>query len=169
MKKLLTAILALLLLSGCGSDVTRELDKERYDAYMTYYQAILEEENKLNKSQNYNTELVVNKLSDGTYRYDVIIDNPRVAMYKIKALAVIDDLSARIDRENMMPSVGILDDAVYNMMPNIFDKEKGFVAGLTLSLVSEKPQLRIGLMVEYIDSSKVSSRREYITLFASYE
>ncbi len=168
MKKVITVIMTLLLLAGCMSDVTRELDKERYDAYMTSYQSILGEENKLTKSQNYDTELVVNKLADGSYRYDVIIDSPRVAMYQIKALAVIDDLSGQIDKENMMPSVGILDDAIYNMMPNTLDKDKGFVAGLTLSLVSDKPQLRIGLMVEYIDSSKVSSKREYITLFASY-
>ncbi|MBO4219214.1 MAG: hypothetical protein J5887_06940 [Erysipelotrichaceae bacterium] len=168
MKKLITVILVLLL-TGCMSDVTREIDKERYDAYMTYYQSILEEEDKLSKSQSYDTELVVNALEDGTYRYDVIIDNPRVAMYQIRALAVIDDLSGKIDPENMMPSIGILDDAVYNMMPNVVNKDKGFVAGVTLSLVSDQPQLRIGLMVEYVDSSKVTSKREYITLFASYK
>ena len=168
MKKLITVILVLLL-TGCMSNVTREIDKERYDAYMTYYQSILEEEDKLSKSQSYDTELVVNALEDGTYCYDVIIDNPRVAMYQIRALAVIDDLSGKIDPENMMPSIGILDDAVYNMMPNVVNKDKGFVAGVTLSLVSDQPQLRIGLMVEYVDSSKVTSKREYITLFASYK
>ena len=37
-----------------------------------------------------------------------------------------------------------------------------------VKIVLISTQLRIGLMVEYIDNSKVTSKREYITLFASY-
>ena len=123
----------------------------------------------MSSSQCYDIALVVNKLDEQQYRYDVIIDNPRVAMYDIKALAVVNDLTIAIDKENMMPSIGILDDSHYNMIPNQVDNEKNFVPGLDLSLLSSSSSLRISVMIEWKDSSEINYVREYINLYASYQ
>ena len=123
----------------------------------------------MSSSQCYDIALVVNKLDEQQYRYDVIIDNPRVAMYDIKALAVVNDLTIAIDKENMMPSIGILDDSHYNMIPNQVDNEKNFVPGLDLSLLSSSSSLRISVMIEWKDSSEINYVREYINLYAAYK
>ena len=85
MRKLLTILFLIVTLFGCdNNDDARELDKEKYNAYLTYYSAILAAENKLTESQCFDIELVVNKLSENEYRYDVIIDSLRVACLTLK-------------------------------------------------------------------------------------
>lgn len=167
MKKIIICLLTLFILCGC-KEVTRQLDQEKYDSYLTYYQSILDNDIDNSSSQCFDVALVVNKVDENQYRYDIIIDNPRVAMYDIKALAVIDDLTIEIDKDNMMPSIGILDDNHFNMIPNQLDNSKGFVSGIDLSLISESDSLRISVMVEWKDSSEFNYVREYVSLYGKY-
>ncbi len=169
MKKLLIILLLIVTLSGCEKDETREIDKEKYNAYLTYYQSILAAEDKQESSHCFDIELVVNKLDDNYYRYDIIIDNPKVAMYNIKALAIIETLSLEIDKENMMPSVGILDDYHFNMIPGQVDKEKDFYEGIILSLTSEESALRVSVMVDYKPLNDEHTIRQYFSLYTTYE
>ncbi|HPW53687.1 MAG TPA: hypothetical protein PK631_04880 [Erysipelotrichaceae bacterium] len=169
MKKLLILLILLIALTGCNGEEPRELDKEKYNAYLTYYQSILAAEDKLVQSPCFDIELVVNKLADGSYRYDVIIDNPRVAMFNIKALAIIETLSLEIDKEKMMPSVGILDDYKYNMVPGQIDLEKNFVEGIILSLTSPESALRVSVMVDYKPLNDEQTVRQYFSLYITYE
>ncbi len=168
MKKTVIIILILFLLVGCNSN-TRKLDEEKYNTYLTYYQSILDSDTKAESSQCFDISIVVNKMDDSTYRYDVIIDEPKVAMYDIKALAVIDNLTVDIDTKNMMPSIGILDDDIYNMIPYQVNTEKGFVSGLDLSLTSEFSSLRISVLVEWKDSSGLNYVREYLSIYGEYQ
>ena len=168
MKKILLYLSLLLLVTGCKNN-TRQPEQEKYNSYLSYYQSILDSDIEMSSSQCYDIALVVNKLDEQQYRYDVIIDNPRVAMYDIKALAVVNDLTIAIDKENMMPSIGILDDSHYNMIPNQVDNEKNFVPGLDLSLLSSSSSLRISVMIEWKDSSEINYVREYINLYAAYK
>ncbi|MGN1399422.1 MAG: hypothetical protein ACI4WG_05445 [Erysipelotrichaceae bacterium] len=168
MKKICICLSLLLLLAGCQSK-TLQPDQEKYNSYLSYYQSILDNDIEMSSSQCYDITLIVNKLDEQEYRYDVIIDNPRVAMYDIKALAVVNDLTIAIDQENMMPCIGILDDNHYNMIPNQVDNEKNFVSGLDLSLVSSSSSLKISVMIEWKDSSEINYVREYISLYAVYE
>ena len=168
MKKILLYLSLLLLVIGCQNN-THQPEQEKYNSYLSYYQSILDSDIEMSSSQCYDIALVVNKLDEQQYRYDVIIDNPRVAMYDIKALAVVNDLTIAIDKENMMPSIGILDDSHYNMIPNQVDNEKNFVPGLDLSLLSSSSSLRISVMIEWKDSSEINYVREYINLYAAYK
>lgn len=167
MKKILIIILAIFMLTGCKS-ITRQLDEEKYNAYLTYYQSILEADNKLSSSSNFDSEIVVNKIDDNTYRYDVIIDNPRVAMIDIKAIAAPDGFELEIDKENMMPSIGILDDLKKSMVPGQINLEKDYVGGLILSLASNNKALKITVMVDWKDLSGINSHREYVSIYAEY-
>ncbi len=169
MKKILILLLLTVTLFGCQNDEAREIDKEKYNAYLTYYQSILAAENKQETSQCFDIELVVNKLDENNYRYDIIIDNPRVAMFNIKTLAIIETLSLEIDKENMMPSVGILDDYHFNMVPGQVDKKNDFYEGIILSLTSKESSLRVSVMVDYKPLNDEHTVRQYFSLYTIYE
>lgn len=167
MRKFSIILFVLLMLTGC-SKLTRELDAEKYNSYLTYYSSILESENKLSSSENFDTEIVVNKIDENNYRYDVIIDNPKVAMFDIKALAALDGFELEMDKTNMMPSIGILDDLKKNMIPYQVYLEKDFVQGLILSLTSTSSALKITVMVDWKDLSGSKSLRDYVSIYAEY-
>ncbi|MGI6608331.1 MAG: hypothetical protein ACOX1F_05050 [Erysipelotrichaceae bacterium] len=169
MKKLLILLFLVIILSGCNRDEPRQLDKEKYNAYLTYYSSILAAEDKQEKSECFDIELVVNKLSENEYRYDVIVDNPRVAMFNIKALAIIETLSLEINQEKMMPSVGILDDSTYNMVPGQLDQKNGFYEGIILSLTSGESALRVSIMVDYKPLNDEKTIRQYFSLYIDYQ
>lgn len=168
MKKILICIIVLLTVGGCKNNA-RQPDEEKYNSYLTYYQSILDCDSKEAKSQCFDISLAVNKIEDNLYRYDVIIDNPRVAMYDIKALAVIDNLTIDIDENQMMPSIGILNNTNYNMIPFQVDNDKNFVPGIVLSLTSEQSSLRISVMIEWKDSSGLNYVREFLSMYQEYQ
>jgi len=165
MKKLIIALLvAGTLLTGCQSSSGRQLDQEKYDAYLTYYQEIISATDKLSGCDYFDIELVVNALSDGSYRYDVVIDNPKVAMYGIEVLAVVLNAEATINYSVMMPSIGIMDDDAYNMIPNQVNKAKGFVEGLDVSGTLTALPANVGVMVSFKDSTGQKVTRLYFGL-----
>ena len=168
MRKCLTVILALLLLAGCQKE-TRQLDEEKYNAYISYYQSILDVENKQKSSQHFDIKMAVNMLSEGNYRYDVIIDNCRVSMYDMEVLVIVDDVNKEINRDVMMPSIGIFEENEYSMIPNQVDLDKNIVQGIDLSITSPEPTLSVSVMVSYYDKNKEKNTREYFSLTASYQ
>lgn len=157
-------LVLLLLLSGCQSSNDRQLDQEKYEAYLTYYQEIINAQGKASSSEYFDISLVVNQLSNGNYRYDVIIDNPRIAMHNIEVLAVVLNADASINTEEMMPSIGIMDDEKLTMIPNQVDKEKGFVEGLDLSGTVTSLPVNIGVKVCFKDESGQKTTRLYFAL-----
>ncbi len=107
------------------------------------------------------TDAITSCKSISRLQVDVIIDNPRVAMFNIKALAIIETLSLEIDKENMMPSVGILDDYRYNMVPGQVDVKNEFYEGIILSLTSKESSLRVSVMVDYKPLNDEQAVRQY--------
>ena len=167
MKKLILTLLVILMLTGCRKEA-RQLDEEKYDAYLTYYQSILDYENKLSSSQNYDIKLAANKINDELYRYDVIIDNTRIAMYGIEILVIIDDLTMEIDTSRMMPSIGIFDEEEYTMIPNQIDRNKNIVRGIDLSFTTNEDNVSVSVMVSFYDKDKTRNTKEYFSLSAEY-
>lgn len=168
LKKMAAVLIALLLLAGCKGE-TRQLDEEKYSAYLTYYQNILDYEDKAGGSDNFSITLVANKISDSKFRYDVVINEPKIAMYGIKVLAVIENISGSVDTTVMMPSIGIFEAAEYSMIPFQVDSSRNFVKGLDLSFLSSENPVYVSVMVSYSDKAKTDEHREYFTLTASYQ
>lgn len=168
LKKTVLALALVAALAACSDNRAKSLDEERYNSYLTNYQAILDYSDKASSSREFSIQLAVNALDDGTYRYDVIIDDPQVGMFNIKALAVIDDRTGVINTDVMMPSVGILDDQVVNMIPFQSDPDLGYVDGLDLSLVSDQPRLTVSVLVSFNNESGSLNTREYFTLHTEY-
>ena len=169
LKRILAALILLGALSGCGrKENERKLEEEMYQAYLTYYQALLDTTEKASRVQEFSTSIVINQIEDGKYRYDLIIDEPKVAMYDVEALAVIRTPEDTISTEKMMPSVGIFDD-FYNMIPNQVYKDRGYVAGVVLSLTSSEPKIRIDLIVCWQDKERSVVNKRFLTFEASAE
>lgn len=167
MKKLLIIVMCVIMLAGCQNK-TRKLDDEKYDAYLTYYQSILDNENKELSCQDFDCELVVNRISDKRYRYDVIIDNPRVAMYNMVIMAIVYDGTGEVNTKEMMPSIGIFEQEKYSMIPYQVDKEHYYVPGMDLSILSSESELTVDVMVAYEKKDGMQGKVHYLTMTAAY-
>jgi len=170
MRKIITKVLCfLVILCMTGCQKSQNIDTIKYKNYLAYYDSILNAKNMAESSEYFDVELVVNKLGENEYRYDMIIDNAKVAMYNIKALAIIDVLETKTNSELMMPSIGIIDDSSYRMVPNQVDIENNFVPGLDLSVVYDKPACRMSLVIVWNDRDMSEEKRQYISLYQEYQ
>lgn len=167
-KKLLLVLLCLIMLAGCGND-TRQIDEEKYNAYLSYYQAILDYDNKKDSSDNFKISVVANKLSDTKYRHDVVISNPQIAMYNIEVLVIVEDSTAAVNTREMMPSLGIFEENKYNIVPGQIDKSKYYVGGVDLSVINANSTVYLGVMVSYTDKNNTKTTREYFELVSTYK
>jgi hypothetical protein len=166
MKKIFLALLILFMAAACQSAAQKQYaaNLQRYNAY---YTAILNNEKFLTSSDNFDISGVMNKLSDTEYRYDVIVDNPRIAMYDIEILVIESGKSLEI-ASNIMPNVGIFEASDYNMVPYQTNLKSGFTKGFGLSGTVAKPTIDLKVLVVWHDYAKVTQKREYFDLSVQY-
>ena len=158
----------LLVLTGCSLFNKKDVKNDQLEAYYGYYEEILNCDILSSNSDDFDFEFVVNKVDEKQYRFDLIIDEPKVAMYEIKVLAIVDNIDEGINREEMMPSIGIIDGTSYNMIPHQVDKEQNYVEGLILSFISESEELRADFVIDYKNSSK-EEVKEFYTVHNVYK
>ncbi len=168
MKKIAVLLLVLLLMAGCRQKNSTNED-EKYNSYLSYYQSIIDYNDKQTTSSNFSISVAVNKVDDDLYRYDVIISEPKVGMFDIEALVIIEDITASINTSQMMPSIGIFEDSKVSMIPGQVNVEKGFVEGIDLSVTSNQPAIHLGVMVSFMDKNNTRITREYFSLPASWQ
>lgn len=65
---------------------------------------------------------------DDHYYYNVVINQPRIAMYHITLVSYCD---AALD--DIHPSLGIYDQDFYSLKPHYINKEEGFYKGIALN------------------------------------
>ncbi|TFG81735.1 MAG: hypothetical protein E4G74_03730, partial [Erysipelotrichales bacterium] len=166
MRKICLALLILIAASACQSATEKQYaaNLQRYNAY---YTAILNNDKFLGDSGNFDIEVVMNRLSDTEYRYDLIVDNPRIAMYNIEILVIESGKSLEIS-DQIMPNVGIFEGDEYNMVPYQINLESGFSQGFDLSGTVTKPEVSLKVLVIWHDYAKVLQKREYFDLIAQY-
>ncbi len=162
MKKLLVLLLCVFLLAGCHNE-TKQMDEEKYNVYLTNYQSILDSEEKKTSSPNFDIQLVRNELVD-KYRYDLIIDNPKIALYNVKVLMIVDNTTRTIETDRMMPSLGMLENREYNLIPYQVDLSQNCYAGLNLSVLDYEPNIHVSVMVSYTNRDKNKNYREFFRL-----
>lgn len=154
MKKLL--ILLLVLVLGCSSANT-SIDMT---IYKEYYEAL---DNNLvfrDSSSNYSTSFEVTTVEDGSHRYYVIIDNPKIAMYDCTVL-VREDIISYNTQNKMMPSSGIFD-TKYSLVPNQIDTDNGFPKGIVLGGEIDSEHFVVDVLVEWRDTSRANVTREFL-------
>ena len=159
---------ALLLISGCSKKDPNQVSTEKMQLYTAYYKSIMEMDRFQEKSDFYDLEVVMNQLPDGTYRYYVILDNPQVAMVDVEML-VIDEAVDYSQTAVIAPSVGLLENEEYSLIPHQVYPKLGYVKGLMASGESASPTVNLNVLVLWKDYAKLKETRQYLQLTGDFE
>lgn len=163
MKKIFAILLVLFCICGCT-----EIGKEDVDPNQRYFSIIdniKTHEGFLSVSNYYDTKAEIAKIDDG-YRYYVTIDNPRVALYDVEAVAIEKDIDYA---STMAANVGIFDEKEYSMIPNQKNPEAGYVSGLVISGVCNNPDTVLYVYISFKNEDYSNTHTEYLKLEAKYE
>ena len=135
--KRILIIMLCLLITGCKANETEANDKLDMQ-YKKYTQKLIEQREFSDGSDEFSIRLVLNKINDNETRYDIIIDSPKINMYDLQAIAKVEN-----DDESSLPSLGILEDESFSLVPGIVDKTKGIYRGVNLSGVTKKKDIKV--------------------------
>lgn len=166
MKRFYYLLIISFMLIGCTQNLSQS-ERIALENYESYYNVTLNHQNTQLKSEYYSIEGVITKLEDGSYRYDIFIDQPQIAMRDVIVMVVEDELEFN-DQDNIMPSLGIFDTAV-NLYPNQVDTSLYFYKGINLNSVIDNKSVALRVMVEFTNSSRDASYHEVIEMKLSYE
>ncbi len=164
MKRLITVLLVLLFCCGCTvrKQETKLDPTERYfdmvDLASTY-------EVSETKPEYYDLSGEVSKI-EGGYRYYVFIDNPRIAMYDVEAIAVVEGVD---HRKTMAASVGIFEEKEYNMIPNQRNIDRGYVGGIAISGTCAKRDVSLRVFIRWENDGGTDYYRECYRLDIAYD
>lgn len=162
MKRLCKILLvSLLFLSGCTSDNTNELGSKKLDEYKSNVEQLKTSKPTKSTSEYFTVSYEMSTLPDGTHRYYIIVDNATQSMYDVRMMALDVDSDTST---TMAPSIGILDDENYNLVPSQVAVEDGFVKGLVLSGDTTKDAISVKLMVSWNDEVGLNSQKEFLLL-----
>ena len=162
MRKIITLLLALFLVSACSQIGKETADpRERY----RYLVEMIEEHEAFASASNYFDIAVEMARIEGGYRYYITVDNPRIAMYDIELLAIEKDVDYQ---NNMAANVGIFEESQYNMVPNQANAQQGYVKGIVASGVSKNPETTLYVFVQFKNSDYSLSHSEFIRLDAKF-
>ena len=165
MRKLLTAlVLVCMFLTSCSKPASEDIYMVNYEAYT---RSLAEATKFVPMSRYYSVSGAMSELPDGTYRYYVFVDEPKIAMIDVVVLAVENGMEYTSGGK-MMPSSGIWGDPV-SMIPNQINKENGFVKGIMLNGECSTDHVDLKLLVEWKDRSRKEVTREFIELSLSME
>ncbi len=158
MRKYVVCLFVSLMLVGCSN--SEIIQKEKYETYKLHYQSILNATQFKESSTNFNIYASLSPLPDGTYRYDVFVDEPKIAMYDIEILVIVDDGLLLIS-DAMMPSIGIYEDSEYYLIPYQVDSELGYEKGFNLNGLVNQNKVNLKVLVMWKDYFKIKTEREY--------
>lgn len=165
MRRLMIALtLCAALISGCHRQSEEDTYRVNYEAYC---RSLAEATNLAPMSKYYSISGAMSEMPDGTYRYYVFVDNPRIAMTDIVVLAVESGMEYSASGK-MMPSSGIFG-TPFSMIPNQVNKANGFVKGVMLNGECAQDNVSLRVLVEWKDRSRKNTTREFIELSLSYE
>lgn len=140
MKKIILLIPLLFVLVGCTNK-----EEENKMAYLEYKNE-LEERDIFNGEENldFNVYFNIEKVNEEITDYSLIIDNPKINMYNVKALLIHDFIN-----EDAYPSVGIFDDT-RNLNADSDDK---IVLNGSIQTIDDISKTKFKLYFEYTDDN----------------
>lgn len=154
-------IALLFILSGCFQQ-PRDVQFERaLIIYESHYFSILDNDRFLSSSNHFTLTLETYQLGD-VFRYDLIIDDPQVAMYEV-VVVIVEDNQNFETLTALSPSIGVFDSTV-NLVPNQVNVERGFPRGILLSGISTNSTRQLKVMVAWKDYYKLNQYREYFII-----
>lgn len=152
-------VMLCLLITGCKSDRNEISDKLDVQ-YQKYTQKLIEQQEFNNESNEFSIRLVLNKINDSETRYDIIIDSPKINMYDLQAIAKVEN-----DNESSLPSLGILEEESFSLVPGVVDKTKGIYRGVNLSGVTKEKKIKVIIYLSfYSDENNKKLEERFIRL-----
>ena len=166
-KTVMIFILAVMLLSGCSNKKEREA--EAMSNYVSFRDAIIDNNGLTSENIPFSHRLEVNKLTDGRFEYVVTICDADVAMYNIEWM-IYDKSIDNGKNEEIFPTYGIIDEDTkdFTMLPFQSRKEKNFVYGMQLSGISQTPKFSLNILVTWKDYSKTNTYRAFFNYDYEY-
>lgn len=152
-------------MAGCSAEKTAN-EQDSLTKYESYLNTLIEQDRYTQDSYYYDIYAILNKLEDGTTRYDIIIENPQVAMYNIEVMAV--ESTAKRNDTVIYPCIGVFDEDSYTMIPNQSNTSEGYIEAICLSGVTETEEPVLNVLVTWKDYAKLNTTREFIKLFPKY-
>lgn len=161
MKKIIALLTLILIMTGCNSSSPQDNPVDSlYEQYSNYLSKLDKRKEFDSKTDDFNISLVLNKTNKGNIRYDIIIDNPIVEMKDIRAIIRTD-----VEDDENYPSIGLLEDETYSLIPGKVDKSNHIVKGLNLSGISTKSKFTVLIYITY-ETNNIKNER-YIKLNAN--
>ena len=154
----------LLLLCGCGSKKS-DNEKDRLNKYEDMIELVRSYDSFLESSDYFEIDTEVTKLNEGGYRFYVIIEKARVAMYDVEAIAI----EKNVDYSSFMAAnVGIFEDRDYTMIPNQSNPDKGYVAGIVMSGLCNDPETSLYMLIQWKSKDMSTTKRQFLKLDIKY-
>jgi len=158
MKKIIVLLLVLLL-SGCNI-IEKRNTSEPNERYENMIEIINEHEDFLTSSDYFDIAVDVAAINDG-YRFYVTIDNARVALYDVEAIAIEKGVDYST---TMAASFGVFESKEYNLVPNQANPDKGFYKGVTMSGLSNNSVSTLYILVQWKSEDMTISQRQVFKL-----
>lgn len=161
MKRIIFVIICILLAGCSNNDPVNDKSNRLYEQYKLYEQILNKTKNYQDGSDEFSIKLIINKIDDSMNRYDIVIDSPKINMYHLQAIAKVEQ-----DESDSLASLGILEDEVFSLVPNIIDKAKEIYKGVNLSGVTEKKEFNILVYLTfYSDENSKKKEERFIRLY----
>ncbi len=162
MKKFLILLICAICLCGCKQE-DNSVDDKYYQQYQQYEEKLNDNDTFEIAVSDFSIRLIVNPTDDNQYRYDVIIDSPNVNMYYLQAIAKVED-----DDSESLPTLGVLEENNYSLVPGVIDKENGIYKGINLSGITTKTKFSVYVYLTYYSSKESNQKIErYISLYGN--
>lgn len=167
MKKLLICLSVFnMFLCGC-INFTDNATQEKLEEYETYYDIIYENTKFLASSDNFNIDIEMSQVPDGTYRYAIVVDDPKIAMYDVIMMAIEGNVPF-VETTQMMPSLGIFEDES-SLIPGQVNVSQGIAKGLVISGESKDSEIDLQILVQYKNSKRSKQTREFFSFHVTSE
>ncbi|WP_416326512.1 hypothetical protein [[Eubacterium] hominis] len=158
----LIAICLLVLLCGCSGKSKKE--EESMKNYETFINAVMNNKGNVSKTIPFDYKLIQQKQADGSYKYEVIINNPRVAMYDIQAIAIDQAVDSNT---NIYPCLGLVGDDIdhaYSMLPFQAYPDLDYWQGIILDGISKEKQFTLNVLVSWSDATRTNKFNAFFNL-----
>lgn len=163
MKKIMIWLFVLCLLAGCTTE--RNMNEEMNNRYENYIELIINNKSVSSDQIPFQYSLDILKTKEGSYIYELAIHDPLIAMYDVEMIAV--DINA-MTADFIAPSIGVVEDEVFNMLPFQSDINKGFYPGLAINGITNKDSITLDVLVVYKDASLSSEKYIFFTISQKY-
>lgn len=160
MKKLFLVLILIFSLSACSSNSGTSANDADVIRYYDMIELINSYSNFSTSSNYFDISGEISEI-DGGYRYYIFIDNARVTMYDIEAIAI----EKGVDYSNTMTAnIGIFESDEYHMIPNQSDIDLGYVKGVSISgfTTTENPTLYV--LVQWKNKNRDTTYREFFEI-----